>query len=107
MSAFGRIVKPGLQCPLYSGKVDMVVRHSFVDAKRSKNRREKLLCVVKYDADCVTRPASNTAYAVSEIDAICAPRTLNGPIVYCEGHPITLPQWDYFGTTLHSWTLLR
>ena len=94
MSAFGRIVKSGLQYPLYSGillqkdlvmteehfftlgrewgiliqksipldsiiahfayhvtptatfatlssgKADMVVRHSFVDAKRSKNRRE-------------------------------------------------------------------
>jgi hypothetical protein len=62
---------------------------------------------VKYDADCVTHAASDAAYAMPQIDAICASRTPNGPIVYCEGHRITLPQWDYLGAALHSWPLLR
>jgi hypothetical protein len=62
---------------------------------------------MKYNADCLTHAASNATYAMPEIDAICASRTVNGPVVNCEGHRITLPQWDYLGTTLHSRTLLR
>jgi hypothetical protein len=42
-----------------------------------------------------------------QIDAICASRALNGPIMYREGHRVTLPQWDYLGTALHSGALLR
>jgi len=67
----------------------------------------RLLSVVKYDAECVTHPASNAAHAMPQIDAICALRTLNGPIVYCEGHRITLAQWDHLGSALHARTLLR
>src|SRR5262245_8802198 len=63
---------------------------SFCDAIRLKNRREKLLRIVKYDAECVTHTASNAAHAMPKIDPICASRTLNGPVVNCEGHPITL-----------------
>jgi hypothetical protein len=62
---------------------------------------------VKYDADRVTHAASKAAYAMPQIDAICASRALNGPIAYREGHRIALPQRDYLGTALHSWALLR
>jgi len=62
---------------------------------------------VKDNADRMAHTAADAADAVAEIDAICASRTLNGPIVYCEGHRVALPQWDYLGTALHSWTLLR
>ena len=62
---------------------------------------------MKYDADCVTHAASKAAYAMPQIDAICASRALNGPIMYREGHRVTLPQWDYLGTALHSGALLR
>jgi hypothetical protein len=57
---------------------------------------------VKDDADRVAYTASNAADAMSEIDAVCASRTFNGPIVHGEGNCITLPQRHYLGSALHS-----
>ena len=66
---------------------------------------ERLFRVVKNDADRVPHTAADAADAVPEIDAISAFRSLNRPIVYGEGHRITLPQWHYFGAALHTWSL--
>ena len=50
---------------------------------------------MKDDAYRVAHTASNAADAMPEIDAVCASRTLNGPMVHGEGHSITLPQRHY------------
>ena len=66
----------------------------------------RLLRVVKDDAERVAHPGANAADAMPQIDAIYAFRTLNGPIVYGEGHRIALAQRHHLDAALHARTLL-
>src|SRR5262249_31209802 len=66
---------------------------------------ERLLRVVKDNADRMAHTAADAADAVAEIDPISAFRSLYRPVVYREGNRIAFTQRDYFGPALHPRTL--
>lgn len=58
--------------------------------------------VVEDDSDSMPPTRADTAHTVTQIDAIAALRTLNGPVMNGEGHGIALSERHDLGAALHA-----
>ena len=59
------------------------------------------------DPDGMPHAGANAAHTVTKIDAIITLRALDGAVMNCECHSITLPKRHDFGAALHARPLLR
>ena len=67
---------------------------------------QRLLRIVKDHTDCVTATRSQTADAVSKVDTVDTPGSLDGTVADREDHTVATAKRHDLGSGLHPWPLL-